>query len=342
MMWSHRPNDGTGNQLAHGGWKVINALNDAFIAGGGRLMTETPATELLLDENGAVVGVLAESADTVYTIHAKGGVILACGGFDNNAEMIEAYAPESAGLFNIGANAGDDGDAISLAEPAGAEIISTGYLMPAWTTLHMCEMNGLNAFGLKNSANFIYVNESMERYMNESSGMEAQKFAMIVDGSDRFYMVMDSTDLDEAFVSQLADCVEKGLAYTGDTLEEAAQAAGIDSEALSATLERWNELAAAGEDTDFAFPEPRALREAPYYIIPDSEGITGSFGGVHTDMDSRVLNTEGEPIEGLYAAGECANGDFYYRDYICGGSSLAMGMAFGRVAGRNAAARAAE
>lgn len=340
VMWSHRPNDGTGKQLSHGGWKVINALYDAFEQKGGVLMTETPAVSLLTDESGAVIGVVAESEDTVYTIYAKGGVILACGGFDDNEELIKKYAPESAGLFNIGANAGDDGDAIYMAEAVGAEIISTGYLMPSWTTLHMCELNGLNAFGLKNSANFIYVNEKMERYMNESTGMEGQKFQMIVDGSDDFYMVMDSADLDEAYVTQLADCVEKGLAFMGDTLEEAAEAAGVDASALTATVEHWNEMAANGTDSDFGNEKVNALGVAPYYIIPDTQAITGSFGGVHTDMDSQVLDTEGQPIAGLYAAGECANGDFYYRDYICGGSSLAMGMAFGRVAGANAAARA--
>lgn len=337
VMWSHRPNDGTGNQLSHGGWKVINALNDAFTDQGGTLMTETPATALLTDENGAVIGVTAESADTVYTIYAKGGVILACGGYDHNEELIARYAPESEGIFNIGANAGDDGDAIIMAEAVGAEIISTGYLMPSWTTLHMCELNGLNAFGLKNSANFIYVNEKMERYMNESNGMESQKFEMIADGSDKFYMVMDSLNLGEEFAAQLADCVEKGLAFTGQTLEEAAEAAGLDKAALLATVEHWNAMAEAGEDTEFENPNVTALGNAPYYIIPDSEGITGSFGGVRIDMDARVLDTEGQPISGLYAAGECTNGDFYYRDYICGGSSLAMGMAFGRVAGANAA-----
>ena len=340
VMWSHRPNDGTGKQLAHGGWKIINALNDAFISGGGTLMVATPATKLLTDETGKVVGVEAESEDTVYTIRAKGGVILACGGFDDNEKLIQKYAPKSDGWFNIGANVGDDGDAITLAEAVGAEIISTGYLMPSWTTLHRCELNGLNAFGLKNTANFIYVNEKMERYMNESEGMEGQKIKMIVDGSTQFYMVMDSTALDGAYVEQLESCVEKGLAFKGETLEEAAQQAGVDAQTLENTVTHWNEMAEAGADTDFGNEKVNPLNTAPYYIIPDSQGVTGSFGGVHINMDAQVLRADGTAIEGLYAAGECTNGDFYYRDYICGGSSLAMGMAFGRVAGENTAQNA--
>ena len=155
-------------------------------------------------------------------------------------------------------------------------------------------------------------------------------------------MVLDSTDLDESYVSQLSACVEKGLAFQGNTIEEAATAAGVDAAALQATVDRWNEQVSNGKDEDFGNENLRPLSQSPYYVIPDSQGITGSFGGVHTDMESQVLSTEGEPIPGLYAAGECANGDFYYRDYICGGSSLAMGMAFGRKAGENAAIRAAE
>ena len=176
--------------------------------------------------------------------------------------------------------------------------------------------------------------------MNESEGMEGQKFKMIVDGSTQFYMVMDSTALDGAYVEQLESCVEKGLAVKGETLEEAAQQAGVDAQTLENTVTHWNEMAEAGADTDFGNEKVNPLNTAPYYIIPDSQGVTGSFGGVHINMDAQVLRADGTAIEGLYAAGECTNGDFYYRDYICGGSSLAMGMAFGRVAGENTAQNA--
>lgn len=340
VKWSHRPNDGTGKQLNHGGWKVINALNDAFTAAGGQLMTATPATALLTDESGAVIGVTAESKDTVYTIYAKGGVILACGGFDDNPELVARLAPKSAGIWNIGAASGDDGDGIIMAEAVGAKIISTGYLMPSWTTLHMAELNGLDAFGLKSIADAIYVNDKMNRYMNESSGMESQKWQMVIDGSDDFYMVLDSDKLDETMIAQLADCVSKKLAFTGSTIEEAAEAAGLDAAALAATVAHANEMAAKGADADFGNEKLASVDNGPFYIIPDTQGITGSYGGVLIDMEARVLDNEGKAIENLYAAGEITNGDFYYRDYICGGSSLAMGMAFGRVAGANAASAA--
>lgn len=340
--WSHRPDDGTGNRLANGGSTVVNVLNNAFTELGGTTMVDTPLTELVTDESGAVIGCIAEGKNTTYHITANGGVILATGGFENDPEMKKAYAANKPDTGNLGANAGDTGDAIKLTIPLGADIVYPGYTMPAWNYPPSMSQYGFDVSAIRSEGRAIEINGRMERFVNELTTAEKEKWFMSQQEGSDFYILMDSQQ-EEAVLDGMEQASADGRLVRADSLAELAGLLGGDPETLKATVERWNELSAAGMDEDFGNDKITAFAiDGPYYACKVHEGNTGTYGGPRIDLDARVLKTDGTAIEGLYAAGECANGEFFYRDYICGGSSLAMGLAFGKTAGANAAARAEE
>ena len=131
--------------------------------------------------------------------------------------------------------------------------------------------------------------------------------------------------------------------YKADTIEGLAEAAGMPVETFAATVARYNELGAKGVDEDFgrAGIAPLAA-EGPYYAIKVVRATVAGFGGFEINTDAQVLDTEGKAIPGLYAAGECASGQFFDKEYPCSGSMLCISTTFGRIAGQNAAAEAAK
>ena len=135
---------------------------------------------------------------------------------------------------------------------------------------------------------------------------------------------------------------KRGLIFEGATLAELAKIIDVDAAQLSATVARYNEFAAAGADADFGrdglsthYGKLVKIERAPFYAYPCTSGIIATYCGLTVDADTRVLNVFGEPIAGLYAAGELMGG-FHGVSYMTG-SSLGKCVIFGRIAGRNAA-----
>lgn len=129
------------------------------------------------------------------------------------------------------------------------------------------------------------------------------------------------------------------LGKTADSIAELAEQMGVDATALQATIDRYNELAAKGHDDDFGKRADRLfpIEEGPFYAFPLTDTvILVNMGGLETDVDFNVLDTEDEPIEGLYAVGNAQGGRFLV-DYplpapgISHGMAITHGMLVGRV-----------
>lgn len=133
--------------------------------------------------------------------------------------------------------------------------------------------------------------------------------------------------------------IDRGLIQKADTIAELAEKIGVPDQELEATIERWNAACEAGEDEQFGRPAAgmAPLNTAPYYAFSAEPMIAWSNGGPRRDEKSRVLRTDGSPIDGLFAAGEVSSTYSLGKD---GGFHMADAVAFGRVAGREAAARA--
>lgn len=326
---------------------------------------ESPVDELVVVD-GHVVGVRALGPDGARLIAARRGVVLACGGFEWNPEMVRAFIGEPIEPMSPPHNRGDGH---VMAMEAGARLANmTAYwgqpalLDPAveFEGERMIQMGGSRAF-----PGVIVVNRAGRRFVNEASSY--QDFPKVVDAYDPaavgrpntdHWMVFDQAVKDAATIlpSVGPDVPAPEWILRADTLAELAAAAGIDADGLEATVARWNAAVAQGEDADFgrgtlwyeAFmsggPDPASclapVATGPFYAAPLVHGALGTSGGAAIDGDGRVRRMRGGVVPGLYAAGN-ASASVFGDAYPGGGATLGPALTFGYLAGRHAAAQPA-
>ena len=291
---------------------------------------ETAAKTLITDESGAVVGVEAIAADGhKVTIHAK-SVVLATGGFDGSQEKMRKYAPEYADEFFY-ASAGNTGDAIDMALAVGADTVFKGGVIG---------LRGIRPTSFADPINglvwmpYLMVNEKGERFVNESTDYPIIHTELAK--QHHAYLIFDGT---QGTAEMFGDLFADGYAFTVPTLEELAEVTHVDKDTFLATVARYNELKGQ-DDVDFgkAAAAMAGVGDGPYYAVRVRPATIGTMGGVKIDLGMHVLKADGTAIPGLYAAGACANGDFFYKEYPASGTSIQMCFTTGRIAGTNAAA----
>lgn len=312
-----------------GGTGFILPMTKVIENKGVDIRTSTPAVALLTDENGAVVGVEAVAADGHKVIVNARSVVICTGGFDGSREMMRKYAPQNVNdLFY--AAAGNTGDGINMAIAVGADTVFKGGVIG---------LRGIVPTSFADATNglvwmpYLMVNENGERFVNESTDYPVVHSALEL--NNRTYLIGDATQLPVAMVQPLID---EGYAFTADTLEELAAITFMPIDNFVATVARYNELKGQ-EDVDFgkAAAAMTGVGEGPYVAVVISPATIGTMGGIKIDLGMHVLDAEGNAIPGLYAAGACANGDFFYQEYPASGTSIMMCFTCGRIAGTNAA-----
>ncbi len=307
---------------------------------------ESPAVRLVQDANGAVVGVVIEHEGAEVRVGATGGVVLACGGFECNQQMIQDYlgctrlAPLG-GLYN-------NGDGIRMAQEVGADL----WHMYNYESLGMLGGNnyevpsGERAFIKSNylpaaTGGLICVADDGSRYLAEDAGNRHGHVKMggswkIPNTSVRPHVVFDEAQkavIEEAGLMP-AD-VDTAL-VSAPTAEELASLTGADPETLANTIARFNEFAANGDDPQFGrAAETMRPLEGMLFALPLQPTVLNTQGGPRRNADACVVGIDGEPIAGLFSAGEC--GGVCANKYQ-GGGNVAECLVFGRIAGTNAAA----
>lgn len=319
------------HRTANGGAGIILPIFKQFEDRGIALRRGTPATGLIYS-GGRVSGVTAECNGAAITVNAK-AVIIACGGFDASESIKALYAPDAYGVACM-SSIGNTGDYVAWGEDVGASMVFKGGVMGFHSTNPLYTLGG--GINLLSFVPTLGVTDEGIRFQNEANDYPIFFTAMVESGRDMFYWIFDGTSNMAALCEQ---AVSTGFGYKADTLEGLAQAAGMPASTFLATVARYNELGAAGIDEDFGREGIAPLSdEGPYYAIKVVKATVAGFGGFEINTSSQVLNLAGEPIPGLYAAGECASGQFFDKEYPCSGSMLCISTTFGRIAGRNAAA----
>ena len=327
----HRPLDGDGKVVSVGAYIVPilqQNLEDREI----NLMLNTTAKEILV-EDGKAVGVKAtgENGETV-TVNAK-AVVLATGGFGANLEKVAELKPELEGFMTTNAP-GILGQGIEMAEAVGAATVDMDQIQIHPTV--QADTASLITEGLRGDG-AILVNEEGLRFIDEVGTRDVVSAAEIAQTNSHSWLVVDQAMADASSVIQ--GYISRGLTVTGETYEELAEAAQIDAAAFAETMEKWNGYVEAKEDPDFgrtSFANP--LNTAPYYAINVTAGIHHTMGGLKIDTSAEVLNTDGEVIPGLFAAGEVTGG--VHGANRLGGNAVADFTIFGKIAGESAAAYA--
>lgn len=277
--------------------------------------------ESLLVEDGAVVGVKAVSTDGTkeYTVHAA-NVVLATGGYGNNKDML---TDEMKSALYYGP-ATSTGDGIRMAEAVNAQTANMEYGkrypngIEVDTGIAKSTIAG-NIVGWTMSA--ILVNADGNRVVNEKASNRTILEEELQQPGGMLYLLLDSETF-EVWKTKLAPAgisegdIEKYLAANGtttpvfahgETLEEAAAAAGVNAENLAATVEKYNSFVEKGEDADFgrnASYLTMKIGAGPYYLIEQKPRFATTMGGLVVNTNMQVLNQEGSAISGLYAAGE--------------------------------------
>lgn len=318
--------------LANG--NVITILTDAAKANGVEIVTDTRANELIV-EGGKVVGVKATTSEGAnVTLHANSGVVLATGGFSANAPMVVEYNNYWPGLSDTmpSTNAPTiTGDGIVMAKAVGADLVGMGFaqLMPS-----SHPVDGSLFSGIWGSAETqVFVNKEGKRYVNEYAERDVLSKAALEQTDGIFYIICDNKIAKNADVAGME---AKGNVVVADTLEELAEKLGIPADTFVETIERYNSFVDAQKDDDFGKPLfGEKIDEAPFVATPRSPSLHHTMGGVKIDTNTHVISTEGNVIDGLYAAGEVTGG--LHAGNRLGGNAMTDFLVFGRIAGENAA-----
>lgn len=343
---------------------------------------QTEVTQLIQDENGAVTGCFATDAEgRVYQINAKGGVIVCCGGFVHNAEMVDRYLG-GATVYSF-ASSFNDGAGIKLAQSAGAQLgknfsfnMSEGGGLNHKSAEFNTSLFGTRAISRSPIMGDVILNRRAERFVDEA--VFTKKTAMfcgeaLTRESSPFYTVMSQAEFDAVKEQTMFDyvlnrygyaiehdmilmffaqapldtieedaqlAIEEGWCWKADTFEELEEASGLTG--LAATMNHYNEMCAAGEDTDLykdpAFLVAYAPEDGPFYLVEHDVSAWATQGGIKVDGNCRALTRDLSVIDGLYVAGMDAETNSM--PYLYGGSAQGFALGGGAIAAKHAVSRA--
>lgn len=353
----------TGTALASGLYAgVINA--------GIPVWTNTSLKELITT-GGEVTGVVVEQDGRQVRVTARRGVILAAGGFDHDTAMRHAYQSEKLDpQWPLGAES-NTGDAIKVGLESGAAL---SHMDQAWWFPSVAPLPG-QAPGVMLAeralpGSFI-VDRHGKRFINESTdymtfGQEVLRREAADDPVGDMWIIFDQ-EYRNSYVFAAVNYprmplpkswYEAGIAHVADSAAELAKKINVPTENFLKTGRRFNEMAEAGQDSEFGRgdsaydryygdpthgpnPNLRPLTKDRLYAVKVVMGDLGTCGGLSADEFGRVLREDGSAIEGLYAIGNTA-GNVFGNRYPGAGATIGQGLVFGDIAARHAAGRTGE
>ena len=320
----HNVVGGGGQTSGHGG-QICVPLTQAFENGGGKILYNHPATKLLTDASGAVVGIEGEkTGGGKYTVNAK-AVILCTGGYCHNEEMLSKYNDFLPTNVYSGVPMANVGDGLVMAQAVGAKNFDAPGLQLVYVSYDCyCGINEESG---------LIVSEDGDRVVDEFTYQSHVAQALAdADSTCGYYIaaVKDGVAVEPYPMIQWGVTMEQ--VPHASSIEELAGLIGVDADHLKATVDRYNELCAKGVDEDFGKPAEYMIpvEGDTYYAFRMTPGSSVTFGGLEINDKSQVLDTNDQPIPGLYAAGEVAFTGLFDAEYPCCGMAIGSAVYFGR------------
>ena len=311
--------DGFGGNIVvpvYNNWKSLN----------GETLYNTTVTEIIM-KDGKAVGVKGVKADgSSVTVNAD-DVIIATGGYARNQEMVSTYG-QSFPYYVTSVPAGNLGEGITMVEKAGGKI---SFDNPAVQTVFL---NFYSGVGINEEPGLI-VNHKGERVVNEYSYQYRVSDALAASGATNAWYI--TTANEPTPYVQYAMTLDSTL--KASSIEELAVLMGVEAETLKNTVDRYNTLSKNGNDEDFGKPAQYMypIEGETYFALQMLPNVTVTFNGVVTNLDAQVVDADGNPIDGLYAAGEVAFPGLFGTEYPGCGMAISGGAHYGMVAGEHAA-----
>ncbi|MBR4164097.1 MAG: flavocytochrome c [Solobacterium sp.] len=306
---------------------MINRVSDKLKDLGITVYYSMDAHDLTKDADGAVNGVVATDANGDEITFTGKAVLLATGGFGQNSELVGQYNEHLANAVTDEV-APTTGEGLLMALSAGADTVNMDAIqtfpavIPGYGMILPFNLPG----GFTPDA--LYVNNSAERFTAE--GFEIPD-AILAQDKGEVYCVFDDSGMNDG----LQNLMNLGYVKSGETAAELAEELGIDGAALQKTIESFNEDIADGTDDAFGREQNLNPIEGTLYGYRFGVGAHYFMGGVLINEKTQVMDTEGNPISGLYAAGEVTGG--FHGTFRVDGSGLGDSFTFGRIAGRELA-----
>lgn len=312
------------------------------------VLNDVQATDLIIDDSGAVVGVkgLFEGEQEV-TVNAK-AVVIATGGFGANVEYRqsvndgvwkEVVLDDTIGCTNIKPCA--QGEGLKLAEQAGAELINLSDIQ-----LHPCGTPGTGLMDdIRTSGrNRIFVNEEGNRFVNEGAERDTLCKAIFAQPDSTYFVVVNKLrypdpDWVDGNGATVANMIARGHVVGADTVEELAKATGMDATNLQASIDAYNAVVRGETEDEFGFTADNTadaeMTEGPWYACQKVPTVHHTMGGIRIDVNAQACDADGNPIPGLFACGEVTGG--IHGENRLGGNAICDCITFGRNAGAHAA-----
>ena len=356
-----------GRQYTTAGACLQGRMLKASLEAGVDIRTTSPVREVILDEAGKAVGVVAEINGKAVRIGAGLGILINAGGFAHNQAMRDKYIPGSQAKWSQ-TPPEDTGDMHIELERIGGVLAQMDQMVGFQMTEAPGTENDYVKPGMQSvtaKPHAILVDQSGERYMNEGGSYEL--FCENMLKRNRVVPAIPSWGiLDQQYAAKYQVAgkwidkgmpkawVGKGYLHMADTLEDLAKSIGVDPARLKATVDRWNQFVRAGKDEDFhrgerdydkcgyvgdPYSDAKSMgtiEKGPFFAVPCVPGDVSTYGGVMTDENSRVLRADGSVIEGLYACG-VTTASAMGNVYPGAGASVGPSMTFGWIAAKHAA-----
>ncbi|NKZ27710.1 flavocytochrome c [Vagococcus lutrae] len=296
----------------------------------------TTAKELI-QENNRITGVKAENKEgQMITYKAKNGVILTTGGFGSNVEMRKKYNEKMDESYMSTVTEGSTGDGIIMAEAVGADLTN----MENIQTYPICNPK-TGVISLLADTRFdgaILVNQEGKRFVEELERRDVISNAILEQTGGYTYQLWND-DINKisgtmkVHEAEYEELLKQKMIVKADTLEEAAAFFDIDIQNLKETVKKVNQYAKDGKDEEFNHRgELVSLAKGPYYIEKAVPSVHHTMGGLVINDKTEVLNKDGQPIPGLYAAGELTG--VIHGSNRLGGNAITDIIVFGRIAGQ--------
>jgi succinate dehydrogenase/fumarate reductase flavoprotein subunit len=355
-----------GMRLVNGNALVAGLAASAF-AKGVEIRTSSPAQRLLV-EHGRVLGAVVNGTE----IRARRGVVLACGGFPHDVarkQELLPHAPTGHEHWSA-ASRGNTGDGLRLGESAGGQVVRDAVQAAALAPVSLVpQANGGFAhfphLVERAKPGLIAVTANGQRFTNEADSyydfVRGMLAATPAGAPVQAWLVCDHSFIRHYGLGAakpapmpMAAMLRNGYLQRGNTLADLALACGIDAVNLQATVQRYNQQALDGKDTDFAkgetpynrvqgdagagLPNPcmAPLVQGPFYAVKIVPGSLGTFAGLRSNASAQVLDACDYPIPGLYAGGNDMH-SVMGGTYPSGGITLGPAMTFGYIAAHHAA-----
>jgi succinate dehydrogenase/fumarate reductase flavoprotein subunit len=348
------------------GQALAGGLLKAVLDRGIPILLNTRVRDLVAEDN-QIIGVRAENADGPLYLGIKAAVVLATGGFEWNDRLMRRFVPglienPNSPPFNVG-------DGLVMAMKIGADLGNMSQvgnfpslMIPGESYEGRPLSRAINAE--RNGPHVIWVNRHGRRFVNEAANYNSigRAFQEIETDRAEYRNLPAWAILDSQYRSRypigtaMPEDPDPPWVIRADSIEELATKTGIDANGLAQTVARWNQFVREGKDLDFgkgnsafdkfqgdkeaAQPNLGSIEQGPFFAVPVHTGALGTKGGAVTNRHAQVLDVRGQPISGLYAAGNVA-ASLTGPGYFGRGSTLGPGMTWGYIAARHIAEQAA-